>query len=472
MPSAQPLKKGHIRPETAHELEIQKSASSHASSKSQKGDIQKLIVSAAGHLVKEGYSAVKSVAKAAGLAKKIDYEDEDHMDVDGSSSQMRTPVNIIFRAEDPRVIGTFENCMLDDPYPKFQEYTVTACTSETSMEVDIPAAMVPELQGSFGSCTGIMTSRRTSEVRQTEIVSANLLPSGNPHPLLIPEILQIVFGFLVSPLNTGSDPSKPLDFVKVDSLKYALSKPKLHSCVLVNKMWNACAMKLLWKHVKVGSEAGCKKIKSTLTSQLRVSSDASSKSICSAFPGASCEFHQVSLDQFEFNSQNIKFTGSSVNGWHYGSLIRAFALIQPHGPNAKGFEKWNVDEVVVALALSCPKLEDLNLNNCNQVTDSSLIILAKHCKHLKRINLNRCDLVTDYSLMELAKNCKNLEIVNFNRPLSDARMALSDASIASVVRDRPNITEIRLRCCDAVSDSTIGILATTANMKLQALDLR
>jgi hypothetical protein len=83
-------------------------------------------------------------------------------------------------------------------------------------------------------------------------------------PLHIPEILEIIFGFLETPLNTGSDPMEPLDFVKVDSIKYTITRPKLHSCILVNKLWNSCATKILWRHIKVGSDIGCRRLARTL----------------------------------------------------------------------------------------------------------------------------------------------------------------------------------------------------------------
>ena len=79
-----------------------------------------------------------------------------------------------------------------------------------------------------------------------------------------------MFSFLESPLNTGTDPTKPLDFVKVDSIKYTISRPKLHSVVLVNKLWNSIATKILWKNIKIGSEKGLKKFARTLGDEVPV----------------------------------------------------------------------------------------------------------------------------------------------------------------------------------------------------------
>jgi hypothetical protein len=153
-------------------------------------------------------------------------------------------------------------------------------------------------------------------------------------------------------------------------------------------------------------------------------------------------------------------------------LIKSFALVPPHGPCSEPFSTWNIDQIVTAIALSCPNLEDLNLNSCSQVTDKSLILLARHCRNLRKLNLNRCDLVSDLTLVELARNCRKLEIVNINRPLKDPRLNVSDAALAAVVREKPNITEIRMRNCDSLTDSTVAQLAISSGKKLKAVDLR
>jgi hypothetical protein len=85
-----------------------------------------------------------------------------------------------------------------------------------------------------------------------------------PHPLYIPEIISHIFSFLDTQLITSADSNKPIDFVKVDSIKYTIAKPKLHSCVLVSKLWNACATKFLWKNVRIGSTLGCSRLSQTL----------------------------------------------------------------------------------------------------------------------------------------------------------------------------------------------------------------
>jgi F-box and leucine-rich repeat protein GRR1 len=163
---------------------------------------------------------------------------------------------------------------------------------------------------------------------------------------------------------------------------------------------------------------------------------------------------------------------SKVNDWVYGHLIKSFTLVAPHGPAAEGFEQWNIDEVVSMLALSCPKLEDLNLSGCTQVTDQSLCLVANHCSKLQKLNLNRCDLVSSTTVYELAKGCTELVILNLSRPLLSQQTVIVDDSILALVQRTPKLMELRLRNCDLLSDRTVIEMTQTCGSNLRALDLR
>jgi hypothetical protein len=99
----------------------------------------------------------------------------------------------------------------------------------------------------------------------SKMTSTGAMPnSSQPHPLHLPEILLHIFSFLQTPIKTGTDPTQPVDFVKVDSIKYSISKPRLYNCSLVNKLWNECANVYLWRTVQISSEKGYKRLLRTL----------------------------------------------------------------------------------------------------------------------------------------------------------------------------------------------------------------
>ena len=170
--------------------------------------------------------------------------------------------------------------------------------------------------------------------------------------------------------------------------------------------------------------------------------------------------------------QGMTLVPSPVNSWHFGSLLISFTLIPPHGPGCDAFAKWDLDAIVTTLAVTCPKLKDLNLSNCTQVTDASLVVVARHCKKLERLNLNRCDLVSTTTVMELAQNENNLVVLNLSRPLLNQRTVIEDAAISALVKTTPHLMELRLRNCDLLTDKTVLEMAETCGKNLRALDLR
>ena len=53
------------------------------------------------------------------------------------------------------------------------------------------------------------------------------------------------------------------------------------------------------------------------------------------------------------------------------------------------------DAVVAGLAVSCPQLLSLNLQNCDNITDAAVAALAASCPQLSSLNLCGCDKITD-----------------------------------------------------------------------------
>jgi hypothetical protein len=122
--------------------------------------------------------------------------------------------------------------------------------------------------------------------------------------------------------------------------------------------------------------------------------------------------------------------------------------------------------------MCCPNLEELNLSNCNQVTDRSITTLASHATKLRKLNLNRCDLVTSVAVSALANAKVDLTALNLSRPLLHKRMWIQDEALLSLLQTTPNLQELRLRNCDLVTDTTIIEMAKACGKNLLALDLR
>ena len=61
---------------------------------------------------------------------------------------------------------------------------------------------------------------------------------------------------------------------------------------------------------------------------------------------------------------------------------------------------------VIAVAENCKSMSEINLAECEKVTDKGVIALAENCKSLSMINLAQCQ-VTDMGIIALAENCKS-----------------------------------------------------------------
>eukprot|EP00158_Paraphelidium_tribonemae_P005335 Partr_v1_DN27286_c0_g1_i2_m38760 putative F-box and leucine-rich repeat protein 7 len=287
---------------------------------------------------------------------------------------------------------------------------------------------------------------------ETSTVTVSTVTTSTIHPLYVPEILEHIFSFLEGQIITGFNPDLPLDFVKSDSIKYTISRPKLHGAAMVNRLWNQCARKHLWKNVKIGNIDNC--------SQLGY--------VLAASSASRADLKSVVTESFD---QSPLINWNRVLPVDYGRSIRSISLVPPHTCSGIDFEDWNIDNVVSIIALTCPKLEDLNLANCFSLTDKPMIRIAQRCPKLKKLNLNRCDLVTDLSLYAFAENFTQLEMLNLSRPLMSSRTHLSDRAMQAVFAKNPLLKEVRIRNCEMTTDSTLIQLGKTCGKSMRALDL-
>ena len=68
-------------------------------------------------------------------------------------------------------------------------------------------------------------------------------------------------------------------------------------------------------------------------------------------------------------------------------------------------ERLESDAVVAGLAVSCPQLLSLNLQNCDNITDAAVAALAASCPQLSLLDLRGCYNITDAAVAALAASC-------------------------------------------------------------------
>ncbi len=69
------------------------------------------------------------------------------------------------------------------------------------------------------------------------------------------------------------------------------------------------------------------------------------------------------------------------------------------------------DEVTEALAHTCHKLEYLDLDSCDFVSEPSICNVIRSCPKLQHLNLSYCN-ITSKTIEEIARSCLNLKFLD------------------------------------------------------------
>jgi F-box/leucine-rich repeat protein 7 len=154
------------------------------------------------------------------------------------------------------------------------------------------------------------------------------------------------------------------------------------------------------------------------------------------------------------------------------------------------------DKSLSLVSAMCPNLTKLDLSNCRKISDAGIFRLCdekqtRQFKGITALSLSYCKKLSDMTMSHLAEFCADtLESLNLQRctRISDqgfARWAqtkfpkltsliltdcsfLTDQAIANLVAAAPNLEQLSLSFCCALSDSAIEGLATLK--KLRDLD--
>ncbi|XP_064510724.1 protein AMN1 homolog isoform X4 [Pseudopipra pipra] len=108
-------------------------------------------------------------------------------------------------------------------------------------------------------------------------------------------------------------------------------------------------------------------------------------------------------------------------------------------------------EGVIALALSCPYLQEASFKRCCDITDSGILALALNCQFLQIVNLGSCSGIMDASLQALGENCKFLHSVDFSstQVTDDGVVALVSGTCSK------NLKEIHMERCVNLTDVAV-----------------
>lgn len=125
-----------------------------------------------------------------------------------------------------------------------------------------------------------------------------------------------------------------------------------------------------------------------------------------------------------------------------------------------------VDNATVqVLAELHPRLEHLNLSNCNEVSDVGLWAIAKHCIHLRGLILHKCHKITSVGIRSLALRCIDLKSIDVS--FCDL---LDDTALTVIAGGTWHIEELNFSYCTKVSDNGLARVAQGLGPYLTKLD--
>ena len=115
------------------------------------------------------------------------------------------------------------------------------------------------------------------------------------------------------------------------------------------------------------------------------------------------------------------------------------------------------DDALMAVIQACPRLNELDLSSCEEISDRTVVALAEtYGPMLRCLNLSKCAQVTDVGISALARHCHRLRklwLYNCVR--------VSDLSITRVIANCRELELLDLASCENVSDVSLQAFTST-----------
>lgn len=112
------------------------------------------------------------------------------------------------------------------------------------------------------------------------------------------------------------------------------------------------------------------------------------------------------------------------------------------------------------------RLETLEVNSCDQLTNTGILALATHQTSLKHLDVGLCTRVTDQSLVYICKHLVNLEYLNIQRCRAVTDLGISELYNLKKLRSL-NISECELITKDGVEKG----ICSQDNLTMEELDI-
>ncbi|KAL2077951.1 hypothetical protein ACEWY4_025636 [Coilia grayii] len=106
-----------------------------------------------------------------------------------------------------------------------------------------------------------------------------------------------------------------------------------------------------------------------------------------------------------------------------------------------------------SLADHCGDLRSVDLTACRQLKDEAIGYLARHCRALRSLSVAVNANVTDEAVEEVAKSCRELEELDLTGCLR-----VRNEAIRTVAEYCPKLRSLKVNHCHNVTESSLGLL--------------
>eukprot|EP00005_Dracoamoeba_jomungandri_P013320 CAMPEP_0174270654 /NCGR_PEP_ID=MMETSP0439-20130205/45218_1 /TAXON_ID=0 /ORGANISM="Stereomyxa ramosa, Strain Chinc5" /LENGTH=430 /DNA_ID=CAMNT_0015360117 /DNA_START=37 /DNA_END=1329 /DNA_ORIENTATION=+ len=127
----------------------------------------------------------------------------------------------------------------------------------------------------------------------------------------------------------------------------------------------------------------------------------------------------------------------------------------------------NISDLVVAyLVEECNQLEEINLDNCTRLTDTSCYAIAENCSEsIQSIHLLGCFRITSVGIGKMLFMAQNVSVLSAPPSLSNLAIDVDNFPV------HDNLQQLQLSPGSAVTGATLGVAIPTKFPKLRKLDL-
>jgi F-box/leucine-rich repeat protein 2/20 len=110
------------------------------------------------------------------------------------------------------------------------------------------------------------------------------------------------------------------------------------------------------------------------------------------------------------------------------------------------------------------KLQNLNLESCEQITNQGIEVISSSCRDLQNLNLKYCRSVSDSGILTISQGCRLLKRLNLNY------LPITNAALEYLGKGCPHLVELSLKYCRNITDSGVSTLANSCH-ELKSLTL-